>query len=146
MFGHSVIVTDAGSNPALRVVLSLPTCWGGSDLGTWMLNALVPYVELPLLPVTPVPLADAIRDVPMLRDLRPPTCVSAARMGAAVGWEARDPSRRLLARAVGVAAPGHEVPDRMVAHAHSSGRWGPGLGGRAASRPSYAVPCESPGL
>lgn len=112
-------VSDAGPNPALRVVLSLPTCEGDSDLGTWMLSALAPYPELPLLAVDPMPVADAIRDVPILRDLCAPGRVTAARMGNAVGWEARDPSRRLLARAAGVGTPGHGVPGRMVAHAHS---------------------------
>jgi hypothetical protein len=120
MLGHSVAVTDDGPNPALRVVLSLPTCAGGSDqLGVWMSGALAPYVDAPLSPVMPVPLRDAIRDVPILRDLAPPACVTARRMGAAVGWEARDPSSRLLARAVGVAAPSRSVPDRMTTHTHS---------------------------
>jgi hypothetical protein len=113
-------VTDTGPNPALTVVLSLPMCSGGSDhLGTWMSSALAPYVEVPFSPVMPVPLSEAIRDVPVLRDLRPPTCVAAGRMGAAVGWEARDPSSRLLARAVGIAAAGSAVPGRMVARTHS---------------------------
>ena len=118
--GHSVAVTDGGPNPALRVVLSLPTCAGGSDqLGVWMSSALAPYVEVPLSPVMPVPVSDAIRDVPILRDLGPPACVSAGRMGVAVGWEARDPSSVLLARAAGIAAPSRSVPDRMIAKTHS---------------------------
>ena len=112
-------VTDAGTNPALRVVLSLPPCSGASELASWIPTALAPYVELPLSPVTPVPLADAICDAPILRDIAPPTCVAAGRMGPAVGWEARDASRRLLARAVSVAAPSPEVPDRMIARTHS---------------------------
>jgi hypothetical protein len=112
-------VTDAGTNPGLRVVLSLSPCSGGSELASWIPTALAGYVELPLSPFTPVPLADAIRDVPILRDIAPPTCVTAGRMGAAAGWEARDPSRRLLARAVSVAAPGLVVPDRMLARTHS---------------------------
>jgi hypothetical protein len=65
MLGHRMAVTDTGPNPALRVVLSLPTCSRGWDhLGTWMSSALAPYVEEPFSPVMPVPLSDAIRDVP----------------------------------------------------------------------------------
>lgn len=117
--GHSMTVTDAGTNPALRVVLSLPACSDGSELASWIPAALAPYVDLPLSPLTLVPLADAIRDTPILRDIAPPTCVAAGRMGAAVGWEARDLSRRLVARAVSVVAPGRNVPERMVARTHA---------------------------
>lgn len=41
-----------------------------------MQTALAPYVELPLAPVTPVALADAIREIPILRDIAPPACVA----------------------------------------------------------------------